>query len=139
MTLNITIPENINDTKPKISVIGIGGAGGNAENNYSFPDHTPVCASARSLISDMLQHDPAKRPSLDMGRLSRNNAPDSPPISPATMSPPSPTGAAASRSASAARPATLHRFWLQRPRGPKPTARELSPHGPLGFGPRVSR
>ena len=24
MTLNITIPENINDTKPKISVIGIG-------------------------------------------------------------------------------------------------------------------
>ena len=32
MTLNITIPENINDTKPKISVIGIGGAGGNAIN-----------------------------------------------------------------------------------------------------------
>ena len=32
MTLNITIPENINDTKPKISVIGIGGAGGNAVN-----------------------------------------------------------------------------------------------------------
>ena len=31
MTLNITVPENINDTKPKISVIGIGGAGGNAE------------------------------------------------------------------------------------------------------------
>ncbi len=30
---------------------------------------------------------PSKRPSLDMGRLSRNNAPDSPPISPATMSP----------------------------------------------------
>ena len=29
---NITIPENINDTKPKISVIGIGGAGGNAVN-----------------------------------------------------------------------------------------------------------
>ena len=25
MTLNITIPNNINDTKPKISVIGIGG------------------------------------------------------------------------------------------------------------------
>ena len=24
MTLNITIPENINDTKPKISVIGMG-------------------------------------------------------------------------------------------------------------------
>ena len=32
MTLNITIPNNINDTKPKISVIGIGGAGGNAVN-----------------------------------------------------------------------------------------------------------
>ena len=32
MTLNITIPENINDTHPKISVIGIGGAGGNAVN-----------------------------------------------------------------------------------------------------------
>ena len=32
MTLNITIPENISDTKPKISVIGIGGAGGNAVN-----------------------------------------------------------------------------------------------------------
>ena len=32
MTLNLTIPENINDTKPKISVIGIGGAGGNAVN-----------------------------------------------------------------------------------------------------------
>ena len=30
MTLNITIPNNINDTKPRISVIGIGGAGGNA-------------------------------------------------------------------------------------------------------------
>ena len=32
MTLNITIPENINNTQPKISVIGIGGAGGNAVN-----------------------------------------------------------------------------------------------------------
>ena len=32
MTLNITIPENINNSKPKISVIGIGGAGGNAVN-----------------------------------------------------------------------------------------------------------
>ena len=32
MTLNLTIPENINDTKPNISVIGIGGAGGNAVN-----------------------------------------------------------------------------------------------------------
>ena len=32
MSLNITIPENINDTEPKISVIGIGGAGGNAVN-----------------------------------------------------------------------------------------------------------
>ena len=32
MTLNITIPNNINDAKPRISVIGIGGAGGNAVN-----------------------------------------------------------------------------------------------------------
>ena len=32
MSLNITIPENINNTEPKISVIGIGGAGGNAVN-----------------------------------------------------------------------------------------------------------
>ena len=32
MTLNLTIPDNINDAKPKISVIGIGGAGGNAIN-----------------------------------------------------------------------------------------------------------
>ena len=32
MSLNITIPENINNTQPKISVIGIGGAGGNAVN-----------------------------------------------------------------------------------------------------------
>ena len=32
MTLNITIPNNINDTKPRITVIGIGGAGGNAVN-----------------------------------------------------------------------------------------------------------
>ena len=32
MTLNITIPKNINDAKPRISVIGIGGAGGNAVN-----------------------------------------------------------------------------------------------------------
>ena len=32
MTLNITIPENINDAKPQIAVIGIGGAGGNAVN-----------------------------------------------------------------------------------------------------------
>ena len=30
MTLNITIPNNINNTKPRITVIGIGGAGGNA-------------------------------------------------------------------------------------------------------------
>ncbi len=32
MTLNLTIPDNINDAKPQISVIGIGGAGGNAIN-----------------------------------------------------------------------------------------------------------
>ena len=32
MTLTITIPKNIDDTKPKISVVGIGGAGGNAVN-----------------------------------------------------------------------------------------------------------
>ena len=35
MTLNITIPNNINDTKPRISVIGIGGAGGNAVNTMN--------------------------------------------------------------------------------------------------------
>jgi serine/threonine protein kinase len=34
-------------------------------NSYSFPDHTPVCASAKALISEMLQHDPSKRPRLD--------------------------------------------------------------------------
>ncbi len=32
MTLNLTIPENINNSTPQISVIGIGGAGGNAIN-----------------------------------------------------------------------------------------------------------
>ena len=32
MTLNLSIPEQINDIKPKITVIGIGGAGGNAVN-----------------------------------------------------------------------------------------------------------
>ncbi len=32
MSLNISIPNNINNTQPKISVIGIGGAGGNAVN-----------------------------------------------------------------------------------------------------------
>ena len=32
MTLNLSIPDQINDIKPKITVIGIGGAGGNAVN-----------------------------------------------------------------------------------------------------------
>ena len=32
MTLNLSIPEQINDIKPKITVIGIGGAGGNSVN-----------------------------------------------------------------------------------------------------------
>ena len=64
MTLNITIPENINDTKPKISVIGIGGAGGNAVNtmisekieNIDFlVANTDGQALSRSLTSKQIQ------------------------------------------------------------------------------------
>ncbi len=64
MTLNITIPENINDTKPKISVIGIGGAGGNAVNtmisekteNIEFiVANTDGQALSRSLTSRQIQ------------------------------------------------------------------------------------
>ena len=64
MTLNITIPQNINDTKPKISVIGIGGAGGNAVNtmisekieNIDFlAANTDGQALSRSLTSKQIQ------------------------------------------------------------------------------------
>ena len=64
MTLNITIPENINDTKPKICVIGIGGAGGNAVNtmisekieNIDFlVANTDGQALSRSLTSKQIQ------------------------------------------------------------------------------------
>ena len=64
MTLNITIPQNINDTKPKISVIGIGGAGGNAVNtmisekieNIDFlVANTDGQALSRSLTSKQIQ------------------------------------------------------------------------------------
>ena len=64
MTLNITIPQNINDTKPKISVIGIGGAGGNAVNtmisekieNIDFlAANTDGQALTRSLTSKQIQ------------------------------------------------------------------------------------
>lgn len=64
MTLNITIPENINNTKPKISVIGIGGAGGNAVNtmisekieNIDFlVANTDGQALSRSLTSKQIQ------------------------------------------------------------------------------------
>ncbi len=64
MTLNITIPENINDTKPKISVIGVGGAGGNAVNtmisekieNIDFlVANTDGQALSRSLTSKQIQ------------------------------------------------------------------------------------
>ena len=64
MTLNLTIPENISDTKPKISVIGIGGAGGNAVNtminekikNIDFiVANTDGQALSRSLTSRQIQ------------------------------------------------------------------------------------
>ncbi len=64
MTLNLTIPENINDAKPKISVIGIGGAGGNAINtminaninNIDFiAANTDGQALSRSLTSRQIQ------------------------------------------------------------------------------------
>ena len=64
MTINITIPQNINDTKPKISVIGIGGAGGNAVNtmisekieNIDFlAANTDGQALSRSLTSKQIQ------------------------------------------------------------------------------------
>ena len=64
MTLNITIPKNLNDTKPKISVIGIGGAGGNAVNtmisekidNIDFiVANTDGQALSRSLTSKQIQ------------------------------------------------------------------------------------
>ena len=64
MTLHITIPENINDTKPNISVIGIGGAGGNAVNtmisekieNIDFlVANTDGQALSRSLTSRQIQ------------------------------------------------------------------------------------
>ncbi len=64
MTLNIRIPENINETKPKISVIGIGGAGGNAVNtminekieNIEFiVANTDGQALSRSLTSRQIQ------------------------------------------------------------------------------------
>ena len=35
-------------------------------NQYSFPDHTPVCDHAKNLIRHMLQARPEKRPSLDV-------------------------------------------------------------------------
>ena len=64
MSLNITIPENINDTEPKISVIGIGGAGGNAVNtminanveNIEFIVANTDCqALSRSLTKRQIQ------------------------------------------------------------------------------------
>ena len=64
MTLNLTIPENINDAKPKISVIGIGGAGGNAINtminaninNIDFiAANTDGQALSRSLTTRQIQ------------------------------------------------------------------------------------
>ena len=64
MTLNLTIPENINDAKPKISVIGIGGAGGNAINtminaninNIDFiAANTDGQALSRSLTARQIQ------------------------------------------------------------------------------------
>ena len=33
MTINLTVPETQNHLKPRITVIGVGGAGGNAVNN----------------------------------------------------------------------------------------------------------
>ena len=64
MTLNLTIPENINDARPKISVIGIGGAGGNAINtminaninNIDFiAANTDGQALSRSLTTRQIQ------------------------------------------------------------------------------------
>ena len=64
MTLTLTIPENINDAKPKISVIGIGGAGGNAINtminaninNIDFiAANTDGQALSRSLTARQIQ------------------------------------------------------------------------------------
>jgi len=64
MTLNLSIPEQINDIKPKISVIGIGGAGGNAVNtminanveNIEFiAANTDGQALSRSLTSRQIQ------------------------------------------------------------------------------------
>jgi cell division protein FtsZ len=64
MTLNLSIPEQINDIKPKITVIGIGGAGGNAVNtminanvnNIEFiTANTDGQALSRSLTSRQIQ------------------------------------------------------------------------------------
>ena len=64
MTLNLSIPEQINDIKPKITVIGIGGAGGNAVNtminanvnNIEFiAANTDGQALSRSLTSRQIQ------------------------------------------------------------------------------------
>ena len=58
MTLNITIPENINDTKPQITVIGIGGAGGNAINTMinANIDNIDFIAAYTELYKFLLMH-----------------------------------------------------------------------------------
>ena len=61
MTLNITIPENINDTKPKISVIGIGGAGGNAVNRMITSGMQGVDFIAINTDAQDLDNNPAEQ------------------------------------------------------------------------------
>ena len=61
MTLNITIPNNINDTKPRITVIGIGGAGGNAVNTMINSKVENIEFIVANTDGQALSHSLAKR------------------------------------------------------------------------------
>ena len=42
MTINLSVPQTMQELRPRITVVGVGGAGGNAVNNMIMPISTEL-------------------------------------------------------------------------------------------------
>jgi cell division protein FtsZ len=61
MTLNLSIPKEFSDLKPRITVVGVGGAGGNAVNNMIRANLVGCEFVACNTDAQALQHSLAER------------------------------------------------------------------------------
>ncbi|GIS12717.1 MAG: hypothetical protein CM15mP115_18680 [Alphaproteobacteria bacterium] len=81
MTINLSVPQTMQELRPRITVVGVGGAGGNAVNNMISADLDGVDFLVANTDGQALAHSLAPARSSSDRRSPRASAPAPSPMS----------------------------------------------------------